>query len=529
MRSTLVFLALFAACVGPETGIDTSVLVGTVRIPAASVAEVDTRGSANNTVATAQPVGPDGSTGLTWRATWIGGVTKSFDPSGVGARFGDPDHYAFRPVADGAFTFELSFAGGTARRSPPPPLDTGAPADTATDTGDTSSDTGVPADTAGDTSGEDTGVVPTDTGALPTYTDPVVFAVEVYDAASYDPDTGAGLVYAGTTDGTGGTFTATVELASGTDYVLLVGGLVAPNPGDQVPYTLKLGGNEPSSAPILVGAYAGNDASIAEPPLGGATVTEWTYDAVDGSWTGSYRIDGIRSVVVPALDSGADPDLLPDPEVTEGAAVVYLRAATLPALNASPAAGALYTTTSIEAAPNGGEFEVAAPILMDGVFPKVIGLTVAEEPSEGVVAEDGTLDMTTLVAQEIGVASGLGYVDVFDGSIEFDPTVEAWEGNDADFYAFTVAEPLLARMTVVWPTATFDIDAGVFGDTTGYGDYGVIDWFQFSAASCMTGDDPEVCTLELALDPALTYYVGVLGYAGEGTEPYHLELEWVAP
>ncbi len=528
MRPTLLFLSLLVACPFPETGIDDSVLVGTVRIPAASVEEVDTRGSSNNTVATAQPVGPDNSTGLTWRVTRVTGTAKSFEPSGIGARFGDPDHYAFRPVADGAFTIGLTFGDTAARRSPPPPPDTGTPADSATDTG-SDSGTDTSSDTSGDTSGGDTGVVTGDTGGMVTYADPVVFAIEVYDAASYDPETGAGLVYAGTTDGSGGAFSTTVELSSGTDYVVVVGGLVAATPDAQVSYTLELSGNAPSGAPILVGAYAGSDASVAEPPLGGATVTDWTYDPADGSWSGSYRIEGIRGVVVPPLDSGADPDLLPSPVVTEGAEVVYLRAATLPSLNASPAAGALYTTTSVEVAPTGGELEVAEAIVLDGVFPKVIGLTVTEEPSEGVVAEDGTLDMTTLVAQEIGVASGLGYVDVFDGTVEFAVGVEGWEGNDADFYAFTVTEPLLARMTVAWSTATYDIDAGIFGDTTGYGDYGVIDWFQFGDASCMTGDDPEVCTLEVALDPALTYYVGVLGYAGEGSEAYHLELEWVAP
>ena len=276
-----------------------------------------------------------------------------------------------------------------------------------------------------------------------------------------------------------------------------------------------------------MGAYAGGDPTVAEDPLGGATPTGWTQDPETLAWSAGYEIMGLRGLVNVADTDTAD-DQAANPELTEGADTVYLRAATVPVLNASPAAGALYSSASVSVAPTGGPLEVGEPIVLDGVFPKVVGLTVTEtEESSCVVTADTTLEESTLVAQDVGMVSGLGFVDVFDGTIEFDPTVEGWEGNDSDVFAFTVPEPMYVRMTVGWPDAAADIDIGIFG---AYEDFGLVDWFSgFGDSYCLSSANPEVCETVIPLDPAVTYYLAVLGYAGTDPQAWHAELEWVAP
>ena len=491
MRNTLILLAL-AACGSPETGIDGTVLTGTLSIPPALVDEVDTRTSPNSDPSLAQPLGVEGSSALSYRAVVVSGVTRNFQPEGLGERFGDADWYAFSPAASGTWNLTLDL-GPAARRGPPPPPDSGLG----------------------------------DTGSGPSFVDPIVYTLEVYDAAAFDGD-GGGLVYAGTTDGMlddNGIFTAEVPVAAGTDYLVLVGGLASTTPESTAPYLLTLPGSDPSTAGILVGAYAGSDPTVAEPPLGGTTPTDWAQDGL--TWTASYSISGLRGLTNVADEDTAD-EVIPNPTLAEGAEKVYLRAATIPVLNASPAAGALYSTASVEVTGLGAAVDVAAPIVLDGVFPKVVGLQVTEdEESSCVVTADTTLEEATLMAQDVGMASGLGFVDIFDGTIEFDPTVEGWEGNDSDVFQFTVPEPMFVRMTVGWADPAADIDIGIFG---AYEDYGLVDWFSGLGDSyCLTGSNPEVCETVVELQPGQPYYLAVLGYLGTDPQAWHAELEWIAP
>jgi hypothetical protein len=123
--------------------------------------------------------------------------------------------------------------------------------------------------------------------------------------------------------------------------------------------------------------------------------------------------------------------------------------------------------------------------------------------------------------------SGLGYVDVVDGSIALSGS-DGWNGaNDSDAYMFTVPESMRVSMVASWPNATSDIDFGIWGD---YDPYGQLEYFSsFSDSYCLTGSDPEVCETVVTLEPDITYYLVALGYAGTGDEPYHVELEWLAP
>jgi hypothetical protein len=128
------------------------------------------------------------------------------------------------------------------------------------------------------------------------------------------------------------------------------------------------------------------------------------------------------------------------------------------------------------------------------------------------------------------MASGLGFVDVLDGTIAFDPSISGWEGNDGDAYAFTVPETMYVSMNASWADAAADIDFGIWGVLPGYEEFGIIDVFwSFSDAHCLTGANPEVCESLVPLEPDVTYYLVALGYLGTDDEPYHVELEWIAP
>jgi hypothetical protein len=485
-----------SGCIPAETGIDHTVLTGTITIPPVSVEE----GRGNETIATAQGLGPDDSTALTYRSVIVSGKASAWGPNGLGEADGDPDYYAFSPVADGTFTIGLGFT-------------------TASSGGDSAA-----------------------------ATDADVFLVEVIDLAQLvecadSGDTGSacvpndGLVFTGTTDGTGGAFTTDVPVTAGGHYVLHVVGLTTDDEAAELPYTLTLSGSAPGDSTILVGAYAGADPAVGEHPLGGTTGAGWTYDPATYTWTGTYTIMWIKGVTPAPEDTDTD-DLLVEPPTVQDAGVegfptkVNLRGGTLSTLDASPAAGALYATASIEADVTGSDVAVADPIVLDGVFPKVVGVEVAETLPDTTLAEidlaDYSLVADTLVAQDVGMLSGLGYVDIVSGTSVLDPSTSGWNGgNDSDAYAFTVPTSMYVRMSGSWPDSAADLDFGIwYADP----DDGLIDLFSsWGDSYCLTGANPELCESVVTLEPDTTYYLVALGYLGTDEQPYSVELEWVAP
>lgn len=496
---TSIFLLLLVSCFGDETGIDHTVLTGTITIPPVTADD----GRTNNDLATAQPLGPDESVSLTYRSVVVSGTVNDWTP-GLGGTYGDPDHYAFSPAADGTMAFTLSFTTAQVADG-----DTGATVDADVFDVQLIDPSAIVecADGGGDTA--DTGA---DTGAPCVAND--------------------GVLWSSSSAGSGGVFSFAPELTAGTTYVLLVAGASTDDAEEQLAYTLLVGGSTPGDSTVLVGAYAGSDPLVGEDPLGGTTATGWVYDAATYTWSGTWQVMWIRKVTPAPPDEDTGDVYEPSPTVEEGAERAYIRAGTLNSLNAGPAAGALYTTTSIEVAVTGTTAEVADGLVLDGVAPKVIGIQVAETLPDETVADvslaDTTLDPTTLVAQEIGMLSGLGYVDIITGSSTFDPTFEGWgAGNDSDAFAFTVPESMYVRMKASWPDSTADIDLGIFYEDA---DYGYIDLFgSFGESYCMTGDDPEICTSVVTLEPEISYWVIPLAYAGTDEQAYTIELEWISP
>ena len=484
LAASLVAVQL-PGCAAPETGIDHTVLTGTLLIPPGAVEEIDPRTAPNDNAP--QALGEDGATALSYRAVIVTGNTSSWTPD-VGDPgpddneiYGDADQYGFSPVADGAFSVTLSFA-------------TGASTDTAA-------------------------------GA-----DAVVYEVYIADAATLDLATGEGILAGGSTDGSAGLHTVEADLVAGTEYVLVIAGASNADGDVEVPYTVVLSGSAPGAGTVMVGAYLEGDPAVASDPVGGTTAQDWTFDAATSTWSGTYEILYLRSVVMPEVDTAAPVDTsgeaaVPSPAVDEALkGTIYLTAGTLTNLNGSPSAGALYSTVSVETSATDKATKVETALVLDGLFPKVIGVQATETmPDVTVAAVDanGGLDPAASVIQDLGMLSGLGYVDIIDGVAAMTGATSN-DGNDADVYAFTVPEPMYARMTAGWPTTVTDIDFGVWGY---YDGYGIIDLQDYA---CQTGSDPEFCETFVPLEPDTTYYVLALAYAGDpGDEPYHIELEWV--
>ncbi len=485
---TLLALAL-TACIPAETGIDHTVISGTISIPPATVED----GRTNNDVATPQGLGPDDSTTMTYRSVIVSGKISDW-PSGFGNAEGDPDNYAFTAPATETWTFSLTFETEAL------PVDTG-PADTA--------------DTA-------------DTAAGPASIDADVIELQLVDRATFDAETGAGVVWSGSTDGSGGAFSFEYEVTKGAKYALRVLPSTTDAPSEELPYTLVVSGATPTDGTVLVGAYLGSDPTVKENPVGGTNAVGWSYDPATYTWSGTWKMMWIREVVA-VEDTDLEDDRKPLAEVTEAPSPVFVRAAVLTGLNKSPAAGALYTTVPTEVALGEASITLDDPLVLDGIAPKVIGVEVTETLPDTTIAEvdaNTVLNVDTLVAQDIGMLSALGYVDVITGSTTFDGS-EGWGGgNDSDAYAFTVPDSRYVVMRAEWPDSTADIDLGIFYDDP---DYGYIDLMAYGDTWCMTGADPEVCESVITLEPDTTYWVVPLGYLGTDEQPYTIELEWVAP
>ena len=478
-----MFANLLVSCVVPETGIDHSDISGTVTIPPATLEERDGRSDSNDTLGQAIGLGPEENPLLTYRAVVVTGSTDTFLPDGsMGDITGDEDWFHFSPVADGTFTIEVHFSAGVV---------------------------------FGDTGGESDGNV---------------LKVEVVDIATYDVDLGTGIVWSGDTTGSAGAFVLPLELVAGGDYALLVAGQSGDETVVPMAWEMVFSGSVPTRDLIKLGGYAGEDGTLAEAPLAGTGVDGWVYVPETRTWEAPWRMLRVRSVV-----SGEDADtadeVFPQPTVVEGAEQIYVRGGTITSLNASPSAGALYASANVPVSVSGGTVVVDDPVVMDGVFPKVIGLQVVETEPDTTVAvvspADTTLDLATLLAQDMGIASGVGFVDVIDGGSDMTSGVEGWGDNDGDAFSFTVAESVKVKMVASWPDPAADVDLGIFGP---YEDGTTIDYFgSFGATYCMTAADPEVCTMEVTLDPGVTYWVVVLGYLGTDIQPYHIELEWLRP
>lgn len=160
------------------------------------------------------------------------------------------------------------------------------------------------------------------------------------------------------------------------------------------------------------------------------------------------------------------------------------------------------------------------------------GLVVEEALPDATHAEmipgTSTLVHDTLESQPVGRVSGIGQTDQFSGGITFVTGSTGWEGgNDSDAFQIEVPALCRVRMTADWGGAAADLDFGLW---TNDGSNGWTDLLsQYGPGSCLASDKPSVCESNAELKPGKEYQLLVLGYLGEGEEPYEVSLEWLAP
>ncbi len=160
------------------------------------------------------------------------------------------------------------------------------------------------------------------------------------------------------------------------------------------------------------------------------------------------------------------------------------------------------------------------------------GLVVEEALPDTTHAEmqsgTSTLLHGTLQSQPVGRVSAVGTTDRFSGGITFVTGSTGWEGgNDSDAFQLEVPATCRVSMTADWGSAAADLDFGLW---TNDGSKGWTDLFsQYGPGSCLASDKPSACESSVELEPDKEYQLLVLGYLGEGEEPYEVALEWLAP
>jgi hypothetical protein len=355
----------------------------------------------------------------------------------------------------------------------------------------------------------------------------------------------------GFTQGSGGTFTISMdELTGGAAYAVQVSAFA--NDNDEIgAYTLWLSGNSPALGQVLVGAYSPFEEDFLGrgDPLGGAAVDGWILDEETRTWTGSYRMRYLRSVVKDGDESDANVT------VVEGADEVWLVAGDFQSLNQGLPAGTLFNSAPVPVELGGAnqgdedscldpveaeEGEVPDPfwnlitchlkadvVVMDSLAPKVIGWVLEDlEPNDVSISDETYLIAEAELenAQVAPAPSGLGFVDQIVGVYDLtDGESELWGANGTDVFAITPTEDIDVAITFSWADAATDLDLMVYGPLDGEFNY---------VAFAATVANPETATFSEWYLPHMTagetYYIAVLGYSGTvGPHDYMIELEWL--
>ncbi len=495
---------LLAGCIEPETGIDETVLSGTVQVvpgqPTSESDYVDDSSADGGADGLESPVDL-GKLSYRWER-FLGEARPSETATTPGGEVDvlDSDCLTFQPAADGPWQTWFQYdADGT----------------TILDGSDKRS-----------------------------------FLLTFYDLDQVDGDTGEPLVLvqlstqgapAGTVD-MGGDDPREVlvydgDVLGGGSYALCI---EPEKPSDEAwSYAVDLSGSPPDQAGILVGAWKPFDDFLDRGnPVGGSSTWNWTSTVGDDghtlTWTAEYQMMYLRSVEI----TNERPDGSYDVAVTEGVDEVMIAAADWSVLNEGLPAGTLYSSKPVlvqvgglqesEAeGPDAGlgvvPIHVATPVVVDSIAPLVVGWSVEEqEPNDVAIIETANgydLDPKGLGnAQELPTASGVGYVDIIEGVSSYTIEYPAW-GDDNDTYALTAD-------TAVGAIIKLDFDPSLDLDLHINGPDGV--WMAYSWY-----DVPEsINTSEwgIVFNPGETWYITVLPWDGPvGEYPYTITIEYIEP
>ena len=491
IRSLSSLLAL-AACGGPESGIDRTVLRGVVEIGPSFAAEAasDTNGPPES----AEDLGL-----LGYRVMRAEGTIAAVDAAATpDVDESDVDAWSFVPLRSGPITLDLFY-------------------------GDVTADSGEPEQRR--------------------------FGVQVWvfdDATSSSTPT---LLLEGDSTGAYGWWSVPLEVEADRRYAVVITPVQA-FAADL--YQLRMSGFNPSDAGVLVGAYAADDPAARGLPLGGTDVPTFEFFSGTDTWRGAYEmrvIQAVTTVEKPAagkdigadtgtpgdtgapLDSGtgggggdgAAPETTTETTIDADVASVLLFAGTFASLDAPLSTGTLYNATALRV--NTRSEDVEAPLLVvDTMVPLLSGFVASEtEPNNIVFAPDDSVDPASLSgASPLGSLSGIGIRDLVRGDILFGDgdTIP----NDDDLFSFTVDEPMAVSVQVSWDDPSADLDYYILGPLDGLP-------AEFLALADDQYANPEVGTTDFVLEPGQTFYLWVNGYDGPAgvTAPYKVSLEGVAP
>lgn len=452
----LTLLALIAACGRYETGIDRSVLRGTVTLAPESLSEGEAALGANDETALAMDLGY-----ITYRPYIVSGSCLEFD-NFSGSPSGDLDWYVFSPQTDGLLPITLDY----------------------------DSDEGI------------------------------FFSVVVYDLDAVDADGNPTAIAGGLTTDAFGAYYVEADVVAGGNYGVLVGGTRNPNeaPPD---YTLTLWAFDPNGVDFLVGAYAEEDPFARTNPLGGTSLSTFTWDEASMSWTGEYEVLFIRSLVTSYTDPETEEGRTD--VVDEAIPSVWMHAGSYSSLNSAILAGNSYATTAVQVTLSTDDAEQdiheGIALVIDETQPIQIGWEFSEtEPND--VELDGTnyvLIGDVAGANVTPTASGLGYVDIISGAVTYATDDPEWAG-DNDVFALPADEALNAVVTLEWDDAAADVDLLIFNDAG--------ELIAYAASAAL----PEVAILgDFGASTAAggMIYFQVLGWSGTaGDKNYTLSLEY---
>lgn len=578
MRNLTPFLIVsFSTTLGacapePETGIDRTVLSGTVQItPHLSVEDESVVGvndaiidnlDTEKVVEMAQDLGLLGH-----RYSLVDGTCHTFSAERDGPPTGDFDYYTFKPQFSGTITVGLTWADAEITDPKDPPAE----------------------EMVWHLSAYDVDGVSATAEEL-----------EALEAGEYIT------LYDSTTDGSYGNASFSLDVQADSIYAIRVAGRRAL--GDSDAYRLSISGFDPNgwddgaggttgTATVLVGAYTSNDVTNRGNPVGGTSVESFVFDAETLTWSGDYTMWYIQSVTTTEVtgaqgrsvspptqndendtgdtassvpgdtgssdtgtgdtgsgdtgsedtgandtgnsgsndtgsdgsgssDGGEDTTTEPEPEPQYSTVVdgnlteVWIYAGTFPNLNSGIPSGTLYSAQGTQVSLTSETID-AVSVNVDTIQPKLIGWTYTEtEPNEP--NYDDKSGFGTENANYAGEASGPGYVDILTGTITMTGAV-GYSEHDEDLISLTVPTEVYLSITLDWDT-TDDIDYYVLGPKDGDPTADYEDDSDYYA-------QPEFGVTRDLLIPGETYYIWVAGYSGtdQNVANYTVELEYLAP
>lgn len=376
-----ILFLLLAGCAKVEEGIDDTIIRGNVIIPPASTEEGETDDEDNGTwyTPTELPMLHYRKMTLTGNSSSFGGEAFGLDP--------DYDHYSITAKDDGVLDVAMSFETSQGMQRDKTiyelylyDLDN-ADQDCSSEFSCEASDCKCEAE-----------YIASECGCVEAKECKEECSWEIVETETCELVPAAG----GSTDGTLGYYSTSLEVSGGGSYGIQVIALDSSEYKDGTDYTIEMGALTPDDDSFIVGAYQSDDPTDHGNPVGGASVFDLAWDELNEQWTGKFEMLYLKSVVTTEVDCEpvhscdcdcgctvpyneessqcevpeaceeecsceivADEVCQEDHAVTEGVpdeGQVYILGGSMPSLNSSIPSGTLYASQAVlvQVDPDGG-------------------------------------------------------------------------------------------------------------------------------------------------------------------------------